>query len=273
MYYSLMSPLGGRKGEEIDGLLRDLKGDLGMVVERINDIEERFSGEISQIKKGLEDVKSLIPVNVTEVLTEFRKMLYALEDLKDYQLQLKALVEFQTSQTEQLERVRKTIQEEWERLKSEKEALEALKVQILEWKRELAEKESSLQRYEQEVLKLEERKRELEKLIGELEGRYNELLKIVSEKVERSLRELDRKFKLREVRLERLSMLEEKKREEIATKEAALKELASKAKVLLDEVERLETRKSILVKEISKLEQDKQELERIKHELRSSITR
>jgi chromosome segregation ATPase len=151
-----------------------------------------------------------------------------------------------------------------------------LKQELSSLKESVEEKEAALRGFESEVAALEEKKTELENSIKELKETYLATLQAASQQIDKVVKELDRKFKIREARLERLVRLEERKREEIAKLESAktmMEEYNKQFSQLAEEVRRLERKRSQLLQDISKLESERRELERIKQELRGGILR
>ncbi|MEM2803543.1 MAG: hypothetical protein QXJ05_05070, partial [Nitrososphaerota archaeon] len=197
----------GKKGEELGRitellteLINKLEGMEGRLASRI--IEPLEAGIVS-IKSDIESMKGTQP---SELLAEFRDAIRVLklsvstiQALQEHESNLREILEFQNSQVEQLEQVRRSIAAEREALKEEKEKLEELKHQIEIWKQELDKKEATLANYEQDIRILEERKEELERKIKELNEQYVELIEQANNRLERAFRELDRRFKIREI--------------------------------------------------------------------------
>jgi chromosome segregation ATPase len=202
----------GKKGEElgrIAELLTELINKMEGMEGKLAEIIEPLKVEIVRsIKSDIEAIKETQP---SELLTEFKEAIRTLklsvstiQALQEHESSLKEILEFQNSQVEQLEQVRRSIAAEREALKEEKERLEELKRQIEMWKQELGKKEAILANYEQDVRMLEERKEELERKVKELNEQYIALIEQTNNRLEKAFRDLDRRFKIREIRLDRL---------------------------------------------------------------------
>ncbi|MCS6788203.1 MAG: aminotransferase class III-fold pyridoxal phosphate-dependent enzyme [Aigarchaeota archaeon] len=99
--------------------------------------------------------------------------------------------------------------------------------------------------------------RYLGRRLRELEERHLKALEEASSRIERAFSDLDRRFRVREARLMRLSRLEESKREELARLEVERSVLMSYNEQftrLVEEIKRLEARKEALEWEIKRLE-------------------
>ncbi len=279
-----MGSIIGRRSEELEAISQNIRS----ITMQLQNIESSISGNIiNQIKAVAQELISrfdALAANQPEFLIkEFLEGVNVLKSLTSYlmifqeqQEELARILEFQREQVEVLEKARLAIVQERERLEQEKGGLEVLRQELVQLKQEIEEKERSLKSFEKEVAELEERKTYLEGKIKELQDYYVTALQSAVDGIEKTVKELDRRFKVREARLERLSRLEERKREELVRLEAAksiAEEYNKQFSQLAEEVRRLEKRKTQLSQEISRLESEKRELEKIKQELRGGILR
>lgn len=279
-----MGSIIGRRSEELEAISQNIRS----ITMQLQNIESSISGNvINQIKAVAQELISrfdALAANQPEFLIkEFLEGVNVLKSLTSYlmifqeqQEELARILEFQREQVEVLEKARLAIVQERERLEQEKGGLEVLRQELVQLKQEIEEKERSLKSFEKEVAELEERKTYLEGKIKELQDYYVSALQSAVDGIEKTVKELDRRFKVREARLERLSRLEERKREELVRLEAAksiAEEYNKQFSQLAEEVRRLEKRKTQLSQEISRLESEKRELEKIKQELRGGILR
>ncbi|MEM0381271.1 MAG: hypothetical protein QW580_01210 [Nitrososphaerota archaeon] len=279
-----MGSIIGRRSEELEAISQNIRS----ITMQLQNIESSISGNvINQIKAVAQELISrfdALAANQPEFLIkEFLEGVNVLKSLTSYlmifqeqQEELARILEFQREQVEILEKARLAIVQERERLEQEKGGLEVLRQELVQLKQEIEEKERSLKSFEKEVAELEERKTYLEGKIKELQDYYVTALQSAVDGIEKTVKELDRRFKVREARLERLSRLEERKREELVRLEAAksiAEEYNKQFSQLAEEVRRLEKRKTQLSQEISRLESEKRELEKIKQELRGGILR
>ncbi len=279
-----MGSIIGRRSEELEAISQNIRS----ITMQLQNIESSISGNIiNQIKAVAQELISrfdALAANQPEFLIkEFLEGVNVLKSLTSYlmivqeqQEELARILEFQREQVEILEKARLAIVQERERLEQEKGGLEVLRQELVQLKQEIEEKERSLKSFEKEVAELEERKTYLEGKIKELQDYYVSALQSAVDGIEKTVKELDRRFKVREARLERLSRLEERKREELVRLEAAksiAEEYNKQFSQLAEEVRRLEKRKTQLSQEISRLESEKRELEKIKQELRGGILR
>lgn len=279
-----MGSIIGRRSEELEAISQNIRS----ITMQLQNIESSISGNIiNQIKAVAQELISrfdALAANQPEFLIkEFLEGVNVLKSLTSYlmifqeqQEELARILEFQREQVEILEKARLAIVQERERLEQEKGGLEVLRQELVQLKQEIEEKERSLKSFEKEVAELEERKTYLEGKIKELQDYYVTALQSAVDGIEKTVKELDRRFKVREARLERLVRLEERKREEIEKLEAAktmTEEYNRQFSQLTDEIRRLEKRRNQLLQDISRLEAEKKELERIKQELRGGILR
>ncbi|GBC70488.1 Chromosome partition protein Smc [Candidatus Calditenuaceae archaeon HR02] len=279
-----MGSIIGRRSEELEAISQNLRS----IMTQLQNIESQISGSvISQIKSAAQEMiarfDALASTQPEYLIKEFIEGVNVLKSLTSYlvifqeqQEELARLLEFQREQVEVLEKARQAILQERERLEQEKNNLETLRQELIQLRQEVEEKDRALRNFEKEVEELEERKAYLEEKIRELHGSYFAALQSAAEGIEKTMKELDKRFKVREARLERLVRLEERKREEILRLEAAksiAEEYNKQFSQLAEEVRRLEKKKAQLAQEISRLESEKRELERIKQELRGGILR
>jgi chromosome segregation ATPase len=286
-----MGSIIGRRPEELEAINMNLRN----IMQRLEELELRLSDELGRrVASDLGDVRAslgrltqkvetLATTQPDYLINEFLEGVGILRSLVSYltifqeqQTELSKILEFQKEQVEVLERARSSIAQEKEMLEQERRSLEILKQELASLKQSVEEKEAALRGFESDVAALEEKKIALERNIKELQEAFTSALQSASQQIEKAVRELDRKFKIREARLERLTRLEERKREEIARLEAAksvVEQYNSQFSQLTEEVRRLERRRSQLLQEINKLESERRELERIKQELRGGILR
>ncbi|MEM0481745.1 MAG: hypothetical protein QXM16_02510 [Nitrososphaerota archaeon] len=279
-----MGSIIGRRSEELEAISQNLRS----IMTQLQNIESQISGNvISQIKTAAQEMitrfDALASTQPEYLIKEFTEGVNVLKSLASYlmifqeqQEELARLLEFQREQVGVLEKARQAILQERERLEQEKNNLETLRQELIQLRQEVEEKDRALRSFEKEVEELEERKAYLEDKIRELHNSYIAALQSAVEGIEKTVKELDKRFKVREARLERLVRLEERKREEISRLEAAksiAEEYNKQFSQLAEEVRRLEKKKTQLAQEISRLESEKRELERIKQELRGGILR
>jgi len=231
-----MGSIIGRRSEELEAINMNLKN----ILERLEELELRLSeevrksgaAELGDIKSSLEKlsqrVEALATTQPDYLVDRFLEGVAVLKSLVSYlsifqeqQTELSRLLEFQKEQVDVLERARNAIIREREELEQERRNLEILKQELSSLKESVEEKEAALRGFESEVAALEEKKTELENSIKELKETYLATLQAASQQIDKVVKELDRKFKIREARLERLVRLEERKREEIAKIESA----------------------------------------------------
>lgn len=262
--------------------LEQLRGIIDSLASRVEESERRvretLGVEMANVRRSVEELRNTQPdvliADFKEAVSLLRAALVSAKYLKDHEGQLEEVLKLQYSQVEWLESLKRSVADEWGRIKAEKENLEEMRRQIEGWRRELEAKEARLATYEQEVRELEKQKEELEQKIRELNDRYPLALEEIRSKLDETMKELDRRFRIREIRLERLYRLEEEKREKLAKLEserAVIEELKKQAYSLVEEIQKLERQRSLLRAEISKLENDRRELERLKQELRSNV--
>ncbi|MEM0445441.1 MAG: hypothetical protein QXO86_02575 [Nitrososphaerota archaeon] len=279
-----MGSIIGRRSEELEAISQNLRA----ITIQLQNLEALVSGNVAgQLRAAVQEIVSKLDALATSqpeyMIREFLDGVNTLKSLSSYlaifqeqQEELTRILEFQREQVDVLEKARMAIVHEREKLEQERSNLETLKQELITLKQEIDERDRSLKNYEREVAELEERKAFLEEKVKELQAAYISALQSATEGIERIMKELDRRFKVREARLERLVRLEERKREEIEKLEAAktmTEEYNRQFSQLTDEIRRLEKRRNQLLQDISRLEAEKKELERIKQELRGGILR
>jgi hypothetical protein len=100
------------------------------------------------------------------------------------------------------------LREDVERLIKEKSELEVLKNELRKWKADLDEKEHKLSNFNAYVKELEDKKNRIEAELKDLSQRYLTSLEEMLHKIDEEVNKIDRMFKLKEIRLERIARKE-----------------------------------------------------------------
>ncbi|MCS6769610.1 MAG: hypothetical protein NZ570_04145 [Candidatus Caldarchaeum sp.] len=252
-------------------------------VQLIDRMEERIGLVEEALSKLKEDVRLVIEqfsaphkimANMQEILARGAVLNETIDEFKGTTEQLKAIHESLQEITELLKREREQLVRENQKFKAERDGLNALREEVVKWKAELEQKERQITEA-QEILKtLMNKKMSLEEEIRVLNDRYLTAFEDAQKKLENFGKEMDKMFKLREIRMERMIRREKEYEEKLAALEqskAEAERMIAAANRLREEVSKLEAYKESLSNEIAQMERRRTELNELITEMRRAF--
>ncbi|MEM0011481.1 MAG: hypothetical protein QXT84_07310, partial [Candidatus Bathyarchaeia archaeon] len=142
------------------------------------------------------------------------------------------------------------------------------------WKADLEEKEHKLSNFDAYVRELEEKKNRIEAELKDLSQRYLVSLEGMLHKIDEEVNKINRMFKLKEIRLERIAKRERELSDalmKIKEREEMTRELENRMREMSEEISRLEVKKAELLNDINELTERKASLEKLVGEFRKAI--
>lgn len=276
-----MGFLGGKSKEELFNELRKELDELRLQLEekmdrRIDRVEASLNEAIHGIRQLIEQKsypeEFLIRMNEAVKITN--SLIGELKVVREYRDWFNSIKDGLNDILEVLSRERAVIKEEVDRIIKDRSELESIKNELMRWKADAEEKEMRLASFSEHIRQLEEKKNRLENEIKELSQRYLLMFEDMLHKLDEEISKIDRMFKLKEFRLERIVKKERELSEaliRIKEREAQLKDLEAKLQQMSEEVSALELKKKELMKEIDELTDRKNSLEKMVGELRRAI--
>ncbi|MEM1943414.1 MAG: hypothetical protein QXY50_03580 [Candidatus Caldarchaeum sp.] len=252
-------------------------------VQLIDRMEERIGLVEEALSKLKEDVRLVldqfsaphkIMVNMQEILARGAVLNETLDEFKAATEELKAMRNSVQEMTEALMREREQLAKEMQRYKAERDGLNALREEVSRWRAELEQKERQIAEAQETLKTLLRKKESLEEEVRMLSDRYLTSFDDAQKKLEAYGREMDKMFKLREIRMERLIRREKELEDRLAALENSKSEaekLIAFANKLKEEVSKLEAYKESLSNEISQMEKRRAELNELITEMRRAF--
>jgi chromosome segregation ATPase len=169
---------------------------------------------------------------------------------------------------------REALIREAQRYKSEKEGLSRLREEVVRWRTELEQKERQINEAQETFKDLMRKKESLEEEVRVLTERYLTAFEDAQKKLEQFGKEMDKMFKLREIRMERMIRREKELEDRLAMLESSKAEaekLLEDARRLKEEVAKLEAYRDSLSQEVHALEKRRAELNELMTEIRRAF--
>jgi chromosome segregation ATPase len=169
---------------------------------------------------------------------------------------------------------REALIREAQRYKSEKEGLSRLREEVVRWRTELEQKERQINEAQETLKDLMRKKESLEEEVRVLTERYLTAFEDAQKKLEQFGKEMDKMFKLREIRMERMIRREKELEDRLAMLESSKSEaekLLEDARRLKEEVAKLEAYRDSLSQEVHALEKRRAELNELMTEIRRAF--
>jgi chromosome segregation ATPase len=169
---------------------------------------------------------------------------------------------------------REALIREAQRYKSEKEGLSRLREEVVRWRTELEQKERQINEAQETLKDLMRKKEILEEEVRVLTERYLTAFEDAQKKLEQFGKEMDKMFKLREIRMERMIRREKELEDRLAMLESSKAEaekLLEDARRLKEEVAKLEAYRDSLSQEVHALEKRRAELNELMTEIRRAF--
>jgi chromosome segregation ATPase len=169
---------------------------------------------------------------------------------------------------------REALIREAQRYKSEKEGLSRLREEVVRWRTELEQKERQINEAQETLKDLMRKKESLEEEVRVLTERYLTAFEDAQKKLEQFGKEMDKMFKLREIRMERMIRREKELEDRLAMLEsskAEVEKLLEDARRLKEEVAKLEAYRDSLSQEVHALEKRRAELNELMTEIRRAF--
>jgi chromosome segregation ATPase len=169
---------------------------------------------------------------------------------------------------------REALIREAQRYKSEKEGLSRLREEVVRWRTELEQKERQINEAQETLKDLMRKKESLEEEVRVLTERYLTAFEDAQKKLEQFGKEMDKMFKLREIRMERMIRREKELEDRLVMLESSKAEaekLLEDARRLKEEVAKLEAYRDSLSQEVHALEKRRAELNELMTEIRRAF--
>ncbi|MCS7136302.1 MAG: hypothetical protein RMJ14_01720 [Nitrososphaerota archaeon] len=276
-----MGFLGGKSKEEV---LNEFRRELEEL--RLQ-LEERMDKRISSVERALievlENVRKLererafpeeFLTKVSEAAESAESVVRELKIIREYKEWFDSIKEGLNDILELLSRERTMLREDVEKLIKERSELETLKSELKKWKADLEEKEYKLSNFNAYVNELEEKKNRIEAELKDLSQRYLVSLEGMLRKIDEEVNRINRMFKLKEIRLERIAKRERELSDalmKIKEREEMARELENRMREMSEEISRLEAKKAKLLNDINELTERKLSLEKLVGEFRKAI--
>ncbi len=244
--------------------------------ERVGLVEEALAKLKEDVRLILEQFSAphKIMTTMQSILERGTVLNETLDILKNVTDEIKSLRESLHETADIMFRERENLLKEFQRIKAEKESLTMLRGEVMRWKSELEEKERQISEAQETLKTLIQKKESLEAEINLLRERYLTTFEDAQKKLEAFGREMDKLFKLREIRMERMIRREKELEDSLAILEnskAEAEKIAATASKLKEEVGKLEAYKESLANEIAQMEKRRMELNELITEMRRAF--
>lgn len=249
-------------------------------------VEEVMNSKIAEVEKSIErfskKLESVTPQPVSEetlhrieeLIGRAEKASSSLSTVKGYETSLMSMQEGINDLVDVLEKERKMVREEIENYVRERNDLEKLREELRVWRKEIDEKENMFRSLRQTVQELETRKERLEQETKDLQTGFLGSLEEAKNRLGEEIKKLDRTFKFRELRQERLINKEKELEESVARlqeREQSLRGVEERFNQLVAEIAKLEDQKKSTQNDLASLEEARNRLERLVGELRGAL--
>ncbi len=252
-------------------------------VQLMEKIDERIGLVEEALAKLKEDVRLVL-----EYFSAPHKIMAAVQSIVEQNTILNETIEILRNITEEVKSLRDGLNEtanimskerenllkESQRIKAEKEGLAMLRGEVIRWKSELEQKERQISEAQETLKTLMRKKEDLEEEINVLREKYLTTFVDLQKKLEAFGREMDKLFKLREIRMEKMIRREKELEDKLAILEnskAEAEKIVATVNKLKEEVSRLEAYKESLTKEIAQMEKRRAELNELITEMRRAF--
>jgi len=239
----------------LEEALAKLKEDVRLILEQFSN-PARISAELQNIVEKGQVLNEVIDA-ITGLNSELRTLRDGLHETLDI-----------------LSSEREALIREAQRYKSEKDGLAKLREEVIRWRTELEQKERQINEAQETLKDLMRKKESLEEEVRVLTEKYLTAFEDAQKKLEQFGREMDKMFKLREIRMERLIRREKELEDRLSILESSKAEaekLLEDARKLKDEVAKLEAYRDSLSQEVHALEKRRAELNELMTEIRRAF--
>jgi len=239
----------------LEEALAKLKEDVRLILDQLSNQAKVTAGLQNIVEKG--QVLSETADAITMLNSELRSLRDGLHET----------LELVSGEREALIR-------EAQRYKSEKEGLSRLREEVVRWRTELEQKERQINEAQETLKDLMRKKESLEEEVRVLTERYLTAFEDAQKKLEQFGKEMDKMFKLREIRMERMIRREKELEDRLAMLESSKAEaekLLEDARRLKEEVAKLEAYRDSLSQEVHALEKRRAELNELMTEIRRAF--
>ena len=269
-----------RKPDQVVDLRKEIAA---LRVQLMEKMEERITLLEEALAKLKEDVRLIL-----DQLSNQAKVTAGLQNIVEKGQVLNETVDAITMLNSELRSLRDGLQEtlelvsgerealirEAQRYKSEKEGLSRLREEVVRWRTELEQKERQISEAQETLKDLMRKKESLEEEVRVLTERYLTAFEDAQKKLEQFGKEMDKMFKLREIRMERMIRREKELEDRLAMLESSKAEaekLLEDARRLKEEVAKLEAYRDSLSQEVHALEKKRAELNELMTEIRRAF--
>jgi len=269
-----------RKPDQVVDLRKEIAA---LRVQLMEKMEERITLLEEALAKLKEDVRLIL-----DQLSNQAKVTAGLQNIVEKGQVLNETVDAITMLNSELRSLRDGLQEtlelvsgerealirEAQRYKSEKEGLSRLREEVVRWRTELEQKERQISEAQETLKDLMRKKESLEEEVRVLTDRYLTAFEDAQKKLEQFGKEMDKMFKLREIRMERMIRREKELEDRLAMLESSKAEaekLLEDARRLKEEVAKLEAYRDSLSQEVHALEKKRAELNELMTEIRRAF--
>jgi len=239
----------------LEEALAKLKEDVRLILEQFSN-PARISAELQNIVEKGQVLNEVIDA-ITGLNSELRTLRDGLHETLDI-----------------LSSEREALIREAQRYKSEKDGLAKLREEVIRWRTELEQKERQINEAQETLKDLMRKKESLEEEVRVLTEKYLTAFEDAQKKLEQFGREMDKMFKLREIRMERLIRREKELEDRLSILESSKAEaekLLEDARKLKEEVAKLEAYRDSLSQEVHALEKRRAELNELMTEIRRAF--
>jgi chromosome segregation ATPase len=269
-----------RKPDQVVDLRKEIAA---LRVQLMEKMEERITLLEEALAKLKEDVRLILDqlsnqAKVTAGLQNIVEMGQVLNETVDaitvLNSELRSLRDGLHETLELVSGEREALIREAQRYKSEKEGLFRLREEVVRWRTELEQKERQINEAQETLKDLMRKKESLEEEVRVLTERYLTAFEDSQKKLEQFGKEMDKMFKLREIRMERMIRREKELEDRLAMLESSKAEaekLLEDARRLKDEVAKLEAYRDSLSQEVHALEKRRAELNELMTEIRRAF--
>jgi chromosome segregation ATPase len=269
-----------RKPDQVVDLRKEIAA---LRVQLMEKMEERITLLEEALAKLKEDVRLILDqlsnqAKVTAGLQNIVEMGQVLNETVDaitvLNSELRSLRDGLHETLELVSGEREALIREAQRYKSEKEGLSRLREEVVRWRTELEQKERQINEAQETLKDLMRKKESLEEEVRVLTERYLTAFEDAQKKLEQFGKEMDKMFKLREIRMERMIRREKELEDRLAMLESSKAEaekLLEDARRLKDEVAKLEAYRDSLSQEVHALEKRRAELNELMTEIRRAF--
>jgi chromosome segregation ATPase len=269
-----------RKPDQVVDLRKEIAA---LRVQLMEKMEERITLLEEALAKLKEDVRLILDqlsnqAKVTAGLQNIVEMGQVLNETVDaitvLNSELRSLRDGLHETLELVSGEREALIREAQRYKSEKEGLFRLREEVVRWRTELEQKERQINEAQETLKDLMRKKESLEEEVRVLTERYLTAFEDAQKKLEQFGKEMDKMFKLREIRMERMIRREKELEDRLAMLESSKAEaekLLEDARRLKEEVAKLEAYRDSLSQEVHALEKRRAELNELMTEIRRAF--